>query len=510
MSDSKQNQNKKWNAETQRDERKARLARMKSRDGGKKPIRTSNKAVTIITSIVLVIAILGIATGWVINVGLPRQWFPALTVGKVDISAAEFNIYYRSLLSNFAIDPTTEAGKKSLKEPCSFDTNFATNEDFFKDMAAQQIQETVILTENAKAEGVALEQTEKDQIASSLENLATTAKTEGQTIENYLISQFGVGVSEAVIKQYLDRAFLASKYSSQTLDTYVFTETEIETYYNDNKATYDIVDYRTFTITASLADGATTPTADALADAKAKAAEMMGKITDQDSFKAECIAYAPEASKESYTTTDKSLVTGSKKADVSNTKISDWLFSTDRAAGNMTVIESTTGATLIYFVDRQINDNPALVDVRHILIEADKATATAEVIATAKAKAESILAQYKAGPATEDAFSALANANSQDPGSNTTGGLYEDITPSSSLVAEFLGWSMDPTHKPGDTGVIQTSYGFHIMYLSKIKDTEWHGSVKSDLTSKKFEDYLTAQKPNYPYAIQSFGMSLLN
>lgn len=45
--------------------------------------------------------------------------------------------------------------------------------------------------------------------------------------------------------------------------------------------------------------------------------------------------------------------------------------------------------------------------------------------AEAAQKAQDILDEWKAGDATEDSFAALANEYSQDPGSNTTGGLNE-------------------------------------------------------------------------------------
>ena len=38
------------------------------------------------------------------------------------------------------------------------------------------------------------------------------------------------------------------------------------------------------------------------------------------------------------------------------------------------------------------------------------------------------------------------------------------IHPNSSYVENFLNWSIDSTRKAGDAEVIQTEYGFHVMY----------------------------------------------
>ncbi|MGI6334568.1 MAG: hypothetical protein ACOX1A_08300 [Saccharofermentanales bacterium] len=58
MSEKNQNQEK-WRTEILREQRKERLARLKSKDGGKKPIKTTNRVATLITILVLVIVDFG-------------------------------------------------------------------------------------------------------------------------------------------------------------------------------------------------------------------------------------------------------------------------------------------------------------------------------------------------------------------------------------------------------------------------------------------------------------------
>ena len=65
---------------------------------------------------------------------------------------------------------------------------------------------------------------------------------------------------------------------------------------------------------------------------------------------------------------------------------------------------------------------------------------------------------------TEDGFAALANENSKDGGSNTSGGLYEDVA-KGSMVAAFQDWCYEDGRQPGDTGIVQSNYGYHIMYF---------------------------------------------
>ena len=116
-------------------------------------------------------------------------------------------------------------------------------------------------------------------------------------------------------------------------------------------------------------------------------------------------------------------------------------------------------------------DGAPIVDVRHILVqpkdgktdENGATTYTKEAWNACKKEAEQILKEWKAGKADEDSFAALANEKSADGGSNTTGGLYEGITEDASYVPEFLAWCMDKKNKKGDTGIVKTEFGYHIM-----------------------------------------------
>ena len=54
--------------------------------------------------------------------------------------------------------------------------------------------------------------------------------------------------------------------------------------------------------------------------------------------------------------------------------------------------------------------------------------------------------------------------NTADTASASTGGLYENINPGSNYVTSFKDWALED-HQPGDTGIVETEYGYHIMYF---------------------------------------------
>ena len=100
-------------------------------------------------------------------------------------------------------------------------------------------------------------------------------------------------------------------------------------------------------------------------------------------------------------------------------------------------------------------------------------------------------------------------AKCTDTGSNTNGGLYENITPGS-MADTFDAWCFDETRQPGDTGIVETQYGYHIMYFSGYGEvyqnylvenkmaqedyTAWQSEVSADLSWELYSDkYVTVR-----------------
>jgi hypothetical protein len=72
------------------------------------------------------------------------------------------------------------------------------------------------------------------------------------------------------------------------------------------------------------------------------------------------------------------------------------------------------------------------------------------------------------------------------------GGLYEDIYPGQ-MVATFNDWCFDETRKHGDTGIVETEYGCHIMfYVSDSETTYRDYLIKNTLMSADIESWYNA------------------
>ena len=80
-----------------------------------------------------------------------------------------------------------------------------------------------------------------------------------------------------------------------------------------------------------------------------------------------------------------------------------------------------------------------------------------------RAKAQAILDEWMAGEKTEDSFGKLATEKTEDGGSKQTGGLYQ-LVRKGQMVKPFEEWCFAENRKTGDTGLVKTTYGYHVMY----------------------------------------------
>ena len=148
------------------------------------------------------------------------------------------------------------------------------------------------------------------------------------------------------------------------------------------------------------------------------------------------------------------------------------------------------------------------VDVRHILILPEGATVetiytetfSEEAWAAGEKKAQDILNEWLSGEQTEDHFALLANDHSQDPGSQTMGGLYTNVYVGQ-MVEEFEAWCFDEARKPGDYGIVKTALGYHIMYFSASRPI-WQSQVESDMLGERGMAMITATTDKYPMAVE--------
>lgn len=157
-----------------------------------------------------------------------------------------------------------------------------------------------------------------------------------------------------------------------------------------------------------------------------------------------------------------------------------------------------------------------LVDVRHILLIPEGGTVdetgttvyTDEAWAACEAAAQAILEEWKQGDATEESFAQLANTHSTDPGSNTNGGLYEQVY-EGQMVEEFEAWCFDESRATGDTGLVKTSYGWHIMYYVS-SEPMWVYYAEADWVGYQADDFILGLAEKHPMEVDYSAVAIGN
>ena len=150
-----------------------------------------------------------------------------------------------------------------------------------------------------------------------------------------------------------------------------------------------------------------------------------------------------------------------------------------------------------------------VASVRHILLEPENGVENEETgymtypdedWKKCLKEAEKLLKEWKNGDATEESFVTLVGEHTDDPGSMTTGGLYEGITPTSNFVESFRDWAVDMSRQKGDTGIVKSEFGYHIMYYVS-GEPQWSQEAGVQLLSERMTEKTDAAEEKWPMSV---------
>lgn len=93
-------------------------------------------------------------------------------------------------------------------------------------------------------------------------------------------------------------------------------------------------------------------------------------------------------------------------------------------------------------------------------------TCSEEVWAACEADAQKFLTDWvKKNKATEATFADAAHKYTKDPGTAVNGGRYQNIR-KGQMTKVLDDWCFDPARQTGDTAILRSDYGVHILYFS--------------------------------------------
>ena len=429
----------------------------------KKNRRTRNKFILIGILIVLMIVLVVF-----VNSRLFYNVTTALTVGDTSYSVARMNYEYQKAYMNFNqtygqyFSSLIDTSRSLKDQSCPFDANGGTWDDYFKQNAETNLTQLSAVYAKAVAEGYTLTEDEAAEIDTAVENYRAYGKSLGYaTLNKFLSAYFGTGNSEKTVRANMAEELIASRYADDIYASFTYTDEELDAYYAENADSYDYVNvlYTLISAAANDEEGIDADTAKAAAEDKAKVI-LAGAGSSEEDFRAAVLKETEtEATETSYTVTSfLSRYEGSVERD-------------DIAEGKVFSHSTDSGVYVVYVLGTESNDYPT-VNVRHILVKAvdadgDGTYSDAEK-QTAYDAVKAIENEWLAGGGTEEGFAALANEKSDDAGSNTNGGLYENIY-KGQMVTEFNDFCFGE-RETGDYAIVygeSSAYaGYHLVYFS--------------------------------------------
>ena len=467
-------------------------------------------------AVVLVVALV-----LVLNSGIVYK-ATAFSVGSKDYSTSEVSYRYANQYFNFAsqygnyaslFGLDTSGGIRGLdKQECSM-TDGGTWKDYFLDAAKEEMVHATVLNKFAADNGITLDAADQAQIDSAFDGLEEQAKSYGYASgDKMLAANYGTGVNQKLVRAAYEESLLASKAAQALTDSFTYTDEQIEEQYRSYEGARDYFDYAYCYVSAERvettdADGNTS--SNVTDETVAAAAEKASAIADtykKAAGDSPAVRLVNAAAAEGESGSQQTHVQGS------SVPAADWMLDASRKSGDVTVSPDASGCYVVVFLSRDDNHYNT-VNVRHILVKAEAdadGNYTDEAKAAAKARAEEILAEYESGDKTEDSFAALAEQYSEDTGSNTNGGLYENVA-KGQMVEEFDAFCY-ADHKAGDTGIVygeSASYaGYHVMYY--VGQGELYSVViaESDLRNADAEAWMEEAEAANPTK-EGFGMKFV-
>ncbi len=484
-----------------------------------------------LAAVIAVVATLGVRYYTVPNGKEGKYMNPASVVATVDgqkISIGMYDYYYASIVSYY--EQYASYGYYSLDTTKDYSKQYTTDDDgnkiswqkFFETEALKEVEQITTYYSKALDEGVTLTSAQKKTIDKQISTLKDSASQNDVSLDQYIKANFGTYCSEDTIRIMLEQYYLSANYKGKFKSETKVTDNDVDKYYNDHKNDYKKIE---FYYIASPYDA----TDDNSKNESIKTAEkIMAKMKDKKSV----IALVPEvyssyidsqvksSMEQDSTLTEKKAREEAVKSYESNVvttvsgsdspfddKMNTWLFSDDTKVGSKKyyIDESAGYIYIVLKTSKASVEDDETYTVRHILVApesgsnsssstSEKTEYTDEQWAAAKKKADSILAKFNKTDKSEYEFAKLAEQYSTDSASTSSGsndsfgGLYESVT-LGQMVPDFEKWSIDDSRKYGDTGIVKSDYGYHIMFF--INDCpEYQSKIIAQIKSDRLSNMI--------------------
>lgn len=485
-----------------------------------------------VIAVIIIAAITVFAVRWftVPNGKEGKLMNPASVAATVDgekVSIGMYNLYFSSVVNQY--EQYANYGYYNLDTSADYATQYTTDEDgneiswldFFEQETIKQIKMYSAYYNAAKKEGITLTSKQQETIDTQLESMKESASEEGKALEDYIADVFGQYCTSETVKLYMEQFYMSVNYRGKYAVDNMPADEEISKHFEENKSKYYQINM------SYLACEYDSSSEETKAASEKKINELMSQITDRQSILdlvptayADYIAQdtqtamqydetlseedAREQAIESYEQNVDGVIYGSDSP--FSDEINNWLFDENQPTGTIKyyINEETGYAYIILKTEQATCVEDETYTVRHILImpETDRLDAeqdengntifNEEEWAAAKAKTDEIYKQFTDGDKSEYSFALLAEEHSVDTASTSAGsgtsfgGLYEGV-PLGQMVPSFEGWATDQSRQYGDTEIVESDYGYHIMFFIADRPS-YQSQIVTDIRNEKLDE----------------------
>lgn len=418
----------------------------------------------------------------------------AIKIGDMEYTVNDYNYTYVATFSDVYshygnyIDMKTPLSEQDMGDGTSW-------HDYFCSYTEDNLKSLTALYEKANAEGYELSESGKESIANLRADIEASAAEYNMEFDKYIEAMYGKGMTYDCIAKMIEIGTIASEYATSYGDKIEVSPDEIKAYYEENKAACDTVTFRYYS--NYYYDGETEFTDEQVAEFKAVAEDIATAKTPEE-FKAKVIENAPEEEKSYYENDSATLMKNATNDVIGIQELTDWLYDDARALGDTYVYEEEGYGFITVMFESKDSADYDCINIRHILIKpeaGEDGTISENAWKDAEKKAKDVYDEYLAGEMTEDAFSELAKEYSAD-GSASVGGIYTDVY-KGQMVTEFNDWCFNEARAVGDTDIVRTTYGYHIMYFSGKGISNLERSLKSVVVNEKFAEWFDGLTAEY-------------
>ena len=393
-----------------------------------------------------------------------------ITVGGEKVTKVEFDYNYAMARTSFIAQNSYYLSMMGMDASNIDNQMYSTDltfRDYFEQQAVDNIQSTKAMKVEAQAAGFSYNTDEEYE--QTMEELRSSATENSMSLNKFLKSMFGSYATESRLEKVIREGILTTAYYEQMEDASQPSDAEIDSYYEENKNNYDVVDYHMTIVEAELPTTAPdgTPTLDADGN------EVAYQPTEEE------ITTAMEEAKKAAGAVEITGLAGgdfyeAQSYSYTNYLLSDWLFDQARVKGDTTVVEdSINHRYLVASFDQRYRVETPTVDAR--------------VIVTMSADAQSILTEWQSGSATEESFIELCKRYGEN---SVEGGLYEGLR-TDSMSEEINTWLGDTARKAGDAAAFTEEDGSnYVFYYVGPNDPAWKLSIHDLLLGQTMLDYL--------------------